>query len=91
MSDKQSKGICLKCMNSVSECYSLSLMPMCSVGENKGADQLRGNRKADQRLCFRYNVKCANTKEPLDIISLSCTNRTAYLKWLTILLFASLN
>ena len=22
--------------------------------ENKGADQLRGNRKADQRLCFRY-------------------------------------
>ena len=24
------------------------------LGENKGADQLRGNRKADQRLCFRY-------------------------------------
>ena len=23
-------------------------------GENKGADQLRGNREADQRLCFRY-------------------------------------
>ena len=22
--------------------------------ENKGADQLRGNREADQRLCFRY-------------------------------------
>ena len=22
--------------------------------ENKDADQLRGNRKADQRLCFRY-------------------------------------
>ena len=24
------------------------------IGENKGADQLRGNREADQRLCFRY-------------------------------------
>ena len=24
------------------------------TGENKGADQLRGNREADQRLCFRY-------------------------------------
>ena len=22
--------------------------------ENKGADQLRGNREANQRLCFRY-------------------------------------
>ena len=25
------------------------------IGENKGADQLRGNREADQRLCFRYS------------------------------------
>ena len=24
------------------------------IGKNKGADQLRGNREADQRLCFRY-------------------------------------
>ena len=24
------------------------------LGENKGADQLLGNREADQRLCFRY-------------------------------------
>ena len=23
-------------------------------GENKAADQLRGNREADQRLCFRF-------------------------------------
>ena len=23
------------------------------IGENKAADQLRGNREADQRLCFR--------------------------------------
>ena len=27
---------------------------ICIV-ENKDADQLRGNRKADQRLCFRYS------------------------------------
>ena len=25
------------------------------IGENKGADQLRGNREADQRLCFHYS------------------------------------
>ena len=24
------------------------------ICENKDADQLRGNREADQRLCFRY-------------------------------------
>ena len=28
--------------------------PTICIGENKGADQLRDNRKADQRLCFRY-------------------------------------
>ena len=28
--------------------------PDFCICENKDADQLRGNRKADQRLCFRY-------------------------------------
>ena len=28
--------------------------PTICIGENKGADQLRGNREADQRLCFRH-------------------------------------
>ena len=28
--------------------------PDISICENKDADQLRGNREADQRLCFRY-------------------------------------
>ena len=28
--------------------------PTICMGENKDADQLRGNREADQRLCFRY-------------------------------------
>ena len=27
--------------------------PTICISENKGADQLRGNREADQRLCFR--------------------------------------
>ena len=29
--------------------------PTICIGENKGADQLHGNREADQRLCFRYS------------------------------------
>ena len=29
--------------------------PTIFIGENKGADQLRGDREADQRLCFRYS------------------------------------
>ena len=28
--------------------------PGFCICENKDADQLRGNREADQRLCFRY-------------------------------------
>ena len=28
--------------------------PTFYICENKDADQLRGNREADQRLCFRY-------------------------------------
>ena len=33
--------------------YTLYKTTIC-IGENKAADQLRGNREADQRLCFRY-------------------------------------
>ena len=28
--------------------------PTICIGENKATDQLRGDREADQRLCFRY-------------------------------------
>ena len=28
--------------------------PAFCICENKDTDQLRGNREADQRLCFRY-------------------------------------
>ena len=37
--------------------YEMSLVMRNSdfcICENKDADQLRGNREADQRLCFRY-------------------------------------
>ena len=29
--------------------------PTICIGENKDADQLRGNSEADQHLCFRYS------------------------------------
>ena len=29
--------------------------PIICIDENKDADQLRGHREADQRLCFRYS------------------------------------
>ena len=29
--------------------------PTICIGKNKDADQLRSNREADQRLCFRYS------------------------------------
>ena len=38
-------------------CLYMSLVmrkPAFCICENKDADQLRGNREADQRLCFRY-------------------------------------
>ena len=40
------------------ECKDLSHLmgkPTICIGENKDADQLRGNREADQRLCFPYS------------------------------------
>ena len=40
--------------------------PTICICENKGADQLRGNREADQRLCFR---RCTDSKIPLLLIS----------------------
>ena len=41
---------------SVNETHMSHVMrkPTFCICENKDADQLRGNREADQRLCFRY-------------------------------------
>ena len=39
----------------LASCLSLVMRkPAFCICENKDADQLRGNREADQRLCFRY-------------------------------------
>ena len=43
--------------NTTFQNHHLSLVvrkPAFRICENKDADQLRGNREADQRLCFRY-------------------------------------
>ena len=41
--------------------------PVCCICENKDADQLCGNREADQRLCFCY----------MDSVFSVCTSRFA--------------
>ena len=46
-----------KCSAFLSLSYQVSRVmrkPTFCICENKDADQLRGNREADQRLCFRY-------------------------------------
>ena len=39
--------------------------PTICIGENKDADQLRGNREADQRLCFRYSDSTITLKSEI--------------------------
>ena len=40
------------------------------ICENKDADQLRGNREADQRLCFRYKDSAITLLHKSEISSL---------------------
>ena len=48
--------------------------PTFCICENKGADQLRGYREADQRLCFRYIDSTIPLLSKSDISSFcSCT------------------
>ena len=44
--------------------------PTICIGENKDADQLRGNREADQRLCFRYSDNTATLLLKSEILSI---------------------
>ena len=44
--------------------------PTTCICENKDADQLRGNRKADQRLCFRYIDRVIPLLSKSEILSL---------------------
>ena len=43
--------------------------PTICICENKDADQLRGNREADQRLCFRYIDSTINLLSKSEISS----------------------
>ena len=53
--------------------------PAFCICENKDADQLRGNREADQRLCFRYTVWFLIAPVPVHFFSITLTqeNREA--------------
>ena len=42
------------CQISIKHKSRVMRKPAFCICENKDADQLRGNREADQRLCFRY-------------------------------------
>ena len=44
--------------------------PAFCICENKDADQLRGNREADQRLCFRYTDSTESLLPKSEISSL---------------------
>ena len=44
--------------------------PVFCICENKDADQLRGNREADQRICFRYTVSTIPLLPKFEISSL---------------------
>ena len=44
--------------------------PAFCICENKDADQLRGNREADQRLCFRYTDSTISLLPKYEISSL---------------------
>ena len=44
-----------KCTHHITQMSRLMGKPTICIGKNKDADQLRGNREADQRLCFRYS------------------------------------
>ena len=51
--------------------------PTICIGENKGADQLRSNYEADQRLCFRYTDKTIPLLSNSKISSLLLSSVTA--------------
>ena len=49
--------------------------PAFCIGENKDADQLRGYREADQRLCFRYTdntIPLLSKSENFKLLSIFC-------------------
>ena len=53
--------------------------PAFCICENKDADQLRGNREADQRLCFRFTDSTVPLLPKSEISSLSPSSVTVQL------------
>ena len=49
--------------------------PTICIGDNKDADQLCGNREADQRLCFRYSDSTIPLLLKSEISSFLCLYR----------------
>ena len=47
-------GLCILFTFTTDDMSRVVRKPAFCICENKDADQLRGNREADQRLCFRY-------------------------------------
>ena len=54
-SDKHAHLVSLTCLLYLLKMSRVVRKPDFCICENKDADQLRGNREADQRLCFRYS------------------------------------
>ena len=55
--------------------------PTFRICENKDADQLRGNREADQRLCFRYidsSIPLLSKSEVLSLYPSSVTVQSGF-------------
>ena len=67
---------CLQHLEIFSEMSLVVRKPTFCMCENKDADQLRGNRKADQRLCFR----CIDSKS-LYFLNTKC-QASNHLVWL---------
>ena len=55
--------------------------PDFCICENKDADQLRGNREADQRLCFRYIDSAILLLTKSEISSVSVQPGLCWTRW----------
>ena len=47
--------------------------PTICIGENKDADQLHGNREADQRLCFHYSDSTIPLPRNFKLLAIFCS------------------
>ena len=65
-----SEAFALLNRNSVGYMSRVVRKPAFCICENKDADQLRGNREADQRLCFHYTDSTIPLLPKYDIASL---------------------